>query len=340
MSGESNGGAKRGRVLGCALLLSVVIGAGPARAQLNGENLLGDTGVKGGTQPAPGTYAGFLYYRYDTDVIRDASGQQITLDPTGAGSQTIQAFCPLFIYVTPYKLLGANYGVMAVMPFGNGALEAPGFGLSEEVSTGASDLYVVPIQLGWHLERTDAIASLGLFAPTGRYSAGADDNVGKGMWSYELAAGATQFFDEKKTLSFATTAYWEIHSKKEGELHLGSIVLRDLKVGQLLTLEGGLGKSFLEGAAHVGAAYYAQWKLTQDDFGFPVPPPGGSPVGKHRVWGFGPDITFPIATKLKLYSLVNVRYLWETGAQLKTEGQSLVITASFPLPSISIPPKE
>ena len=60
---------------------------------------------------------------------------------------------------------------------------------------------------------------------------------------------------------------------------------------------------------------------------------------KHRVWGVGPEVTIPIATKSRLISLVNVRYLWETGARLKTEGQSLVVTASFPLPSISIPPK-
>ena len=78
--GESNGGPMKRRLLGSVLVMSIVLGAAPARAQLNGENLLGDTGVRSGTQPAPGCYAGFLYYRYDTDVIRNASGEQITLD--------------------------------------------------------------------------------------------------------------------------------------------------------------------------------------------------------------------------------------------------------------------
>ena len=32
----------------------IALSAAPAEAQLNGENLLGDTGVKNGTQPAPG----------------------------------------------------------------------------------------------------------------------------------------------------------------------------------------------------------------------------------------------------------------------------------------------
>ena len=111
-------------------------------------------------------------------------------------------------------------------------------------------------------------------------------------------------------------------------------------LGQLLTLEGGLGKSFLEGAASVGLAYYAQWKLTNDDFGFPVGLPAGPLLGKHRVWGFGPDVTIPVATKSKLIALVNVRYFWETGARVKTEGQSLVLTGTFPIPSIKIPPRK
>jgi len=33
---------------------------------------------------------------------------------------------------------------------------------------------------------------------------------------------------------------------------------------------------------------------------------------------------------------VNIRYLREVGAEVKTEGQSLVVTASFPVPSIPI----
>ena len=74
------------------------------------------------------------------------------------------------------------------------------------------------------------------------------------MWTYEPFVGTTVFFDEKRTVSFATTAFWEFHGKKEDS---------DVKVGQILSLEGGLGKSFLGGGLIIGAAYYAQWKLTE-----------------------------------------------------------------------------
>ena len=54
------------------------------------------------------------------------------------------------------------------------------------------------------------------------------------------------------------------------------------------------------------------------------------------MFGFGPDVTLPIATKSKLFALVNIRYFWETGARVKTEGQTLVVTATFPVPSVKL----
>lgn len=323
-------------IAGAAAILALLV-ASPAHAQLNGENLLGDNGVKSGTQPAPGFYVGTLYYGYKTDTIKGPDGSIVNPDPSRSGSQTINSLVPLITYVSKAKILGANFGVMAVVPFGAGSLEAPALGLDQQVSMGPSDIYVVPAQLGWHLKRADAIAAFAFFAPTGRYSAGADDNVGKGMWSYEVSGGGTVYLDEARTISIATTAYWETHTKKDGTagMHIGSVPLSGVKVGQLMTLEGGAGKSFKQGALSVGMAYYAQWKITDDQFGVPAGVPLPS-IPRHRVFGLGPDVTIPIASKSTLISLVNVRYLREVGAEVKTQGQSLVVTASFPVPSISI----
>ena len=329
-----------GRTLLASLTLMATIDAAPAQAQMSGENLLGDMGVKSATQPEPGLYISTIYYRYFTDTLKDPNGNPVNLDPTGAQSQTIHAGVPLVFYVTPKKVLGANFGMMAVLPFANGSLEAPGLGLSEQVSTGLSDLYVMPAQLGWHSKRADASVGIGFFAPTGRYSAGASDNLGKGMWSYEVSGGATVYLDRQRTFSLATAAFWETHSKKEGAVHVQNLTVNDVKVGQLLTLEGGIGKSFLHGAASIGVAYYAQWKLTSDQFALSPGVPGPASIGaKHQVWGVGPDITIPIATKTRLISLVNVRYLWEHGAQVRTQGQTFMITNTIPVGGIRIPGK-
>jgi hypothetical protein len=43
-----------------------------------------------------------------------------------------------------------------------------------------------------------------------------------------------------------------------------------------------------------------------------------------------------VATRSKLFALVNARYLWETGARSKTQGGTLVVTATFPIPSLKL----
>jgi hypothetical protein len=326
------------RLLFCIALAAIVTPAAPASAQLNGENLLGDMGVKSGTQPHPGFYAGNIFYRYRTETIRNANGDRIVFDPNQSGSQTINVAAPIVIYVSRAKIFGANYGMMAVVPLAKGALEAPALGYNEEASKGLADTYVVPLQLGWHAARADVTTSFGFFAPTGRYQADATDNLGKGMWSYELAAGSTVYVDESRSISLSATAYWESHSRKENtRIQIGGLTTNGVRVGQLMTLEGGAAKSWLGGALSVGMAYYGQWKLTEDDLGNPVALPGDPTFARHRVFAFGPDVTIPIGTKKSLISLVNVRYLWETGARLKTEGPTLAITTTVPIPSIRIP---
>ena len=319
-------------------LIAAMLCAVPAHAQLNGENLLGDMGVKSGSQPAPGLYVSSIYYRYFTDAIKDPNGKPLSLDPSGNASQTIQAAMPAVLYVTPKKVFGANFGMMAVLPIAKGSLEAPGLGLSEQASTGLSDLYVMPAQLGWRFRRADAIVGAGLFVPTGRHSAGASDNLGKGMWSYEVSGGGTLYLDSQRSVNLSTTAFWETHGKKDGAVRAGNVTIDQVRVGQLLTLEGGVAKSFLHGAAHIGAAYYAQWKVTADEFGLSPSVPNISTIPvKHRVFGIGPDVTIPIGTKTRLISLINVRYLWEQGARLKTQGQTLIITNTIPVGRIKVP---
>jgi choline-sulfatase len=324
------------KILATAVLLLATLIASPSYAQMNGENLLGDMGVKSGTQPAPGLYTGSIFYRYFTDKVKGPNGETVVLDPAQSGSQTINASVPMFLWITSNKFLGANFGMMAVMPFASGALEAPGLGLSEKASFGPSDMYVMPAQLGWHGKRFDAIAGFGFFAPTGRYAADASDNLGRGMWSYELSGGGTLYLDKARSISVSTTAFWETHSKKEGSVTAGTLTIENVKVGQLMTLEGGIGKSFLHGAAHLGLAYYAQWKMTEDAMTVTSIDDNAGISARHRVYGIGPDVTIPIATKSKLIALVNVRYLWETGAEVKTQGQSLMVTTTLPVGGIKI----
>jgi hypothetical protein len=294
----------------------------------HGHNTKGDFGLMSGSQAPPGFYlAAPIYVRYDADVLRNSAGDRVSLDLERPGSLGVNAYVVGLVWVTEKKILGANYSIQAFPAFTDNVLEVPILGLDQGVSTGFTDLYFQPINLGWHTSGADFMAGLGVYAPTGEYRAGGDNNLGLGMWSFELFGGTTVYLDKAKSWHFAATAFYETHTEKEGT---------DIEVGDLLTVEGGLGWSFLEGAANVGVAYYAQWKVTNDDLGIDLELPVDLPIGKHRVYGVGPELTFPIATKKKLIGFLNARYLWETGARTTLEGDTFVFTATFPIPSVPL----
>jgi hypothetical protein len=267
-----------------------------------------------------------MYYRYSADEFRDRNGDR---SPAAERGGTMEANALLLgaIWVSEYKVLGGNYSLVIFPGVTNNALGFPPTGVDTRTSSGLADLYVQPINLGWTTSRADFIAGVGVFAPTGEFEAGGDSNRGLGMWSYELFAGTTLYFDEARTWSFAATAFYETHGKKDGT---------DIRVGDILTVEGGLGKSFMEGAASAGIAYYGQWKVSDDDFGVELPTLPNRRLGKNQVYGIGPELTVPLATKKALYGFLNLRYFWEFGARSSLQGNTFVATLSFPIPSIPL----
>ena len=306
------------------LLAAILLWPLSVQAQLAGHNTRGDYGILSGTQAPPGIYAVGMLYGYSADTLRNSDGDALQPAADGGSIEARAAIAGL-LWVTNKTFLGGNYGWAVYPGVTNNALELPILQTDTQTSTGLADLYIQPVNLGWFTERADFTAGLGIFAPTGSYDVEADDNRGLGMWSYEMFGGATVYFDEAKTWHLAATAYYETHGKKEDS---------DIRVGDILTIEGGLGKTFMEGAANAGIAYYAQWKVSQDDFG--ATPPGGSILGKHRVYGIGPEVNLPLASKTKLYGFVGLRYFWETGARSTLEGETLLITVTIPIPSIPL----
>ena len=85
-----------------------------------------------------------------------------------------------------------------------------------------------------------------------------------------------------------------------------------------------------------GLAYYAQFKVTDDDLGLDLSLPASFQPARHQGFGVGPEVSIPIASKRKLYGFLNFRYLWETGVRNNLEGNAFVLTASFPIPGVSL----
>ena len=142
----------------------VVLALGPSvvHAQFNGHNTKGDFGLLSGSQAPPGFYlAAPIYVRYDADTLRNSEGDRVSLDPDRRGSLAVNAYVVGLIWVSEYKIFGGNYSIQVYPAFTDNALEVPILGTNDSVSTGFTDLYFQPINLGWHTARADFIAEPG-----------------------------------------------------------------------------------------------------------------------------------------------------------------------------------
>jgi hypothetical protein len=300
------------RALLVPLLLFVFL-APRAFAQLGGEQIRGDQGLGSGTQAPPGLYvAETLYFYRPTEV----TGQNGAPFP---GDIQLNLFAPVLgvNYVAKKKILGAHYGAAVAMWIMNQKLSLPS--LNADTSTyGFGDTYFSPVQLGWNFKHADVLASYAFYAPTGRYTAGASNNTGLGMWTNEFGLGTTVYFDNQRQWNMSAIALYEFHTQKQGV---------DQTVGGIMTIEGGLGRSFLKGYAKAGAAYYAQWKVTPDS-GTAVPPIIAGLKGS--MVGFGPELDMPLC---KCSFLMTFRYLFDVDSRVSTKGQSLLVSIVWAHPS-------
>jgi len=114
------------------------------------------------------------------------------------------------------------------------------------------------------------------------------------------------------------TGMYEFHTQKQGV---------DQTVGGIMTVEGGVGRSFLKGYASAGAAYYGQWKVSPDS-GTAVPPLVAGLKGS--MVGFGPELDMPVC---KCPFLMTFRYLFDVSTRVSTKGDTLFVSFVWVHPS-------
>jgi hypothetical protein len=283
--------------------------ASPLGAQYLGLNLRGDYGMKSGSQPGPGVYINLpLFYRADYDSVRGPQGNPVP----GDFNARINLLTPAIIVTTKWKVAGANFGFQVVPIVMNQRLDVASSRVETSNSYGWGDTYVQPVNLGWNTKRADFLTGYGFYAPTGAGKRSLD------MWAHEIVTGSTVYLDAAKLWHVAGTMFYEIHQQKRTE---------EIRPGDFLTIEGGAGRSFLKGAANIGAAYFMQWKTT-DDSGSGIPPVLRG-AAKNKAYGVGPEIAVPIFAKGPVIGLIGFRYTFEIGNSVNFQGNNLV--ASFTL---------
>jgi len=300
-----------------ALLLLALTIAIPAGAQQRGQYLSGIFAVNSGVMPDPGfTYANIFYYS-SSDRLKGPDGGPITVN----GQFAILADNNVFIYVYKPKILGGNIESMVDLPVANGSLSASLFAFGKPVNGGGgglANIYFAPFQIGWHLKRLDIQTGYAIFAPTGRYTAGASNNVGTGYWSNAIQTGATMYLTANKATSLNAFDIYTWNTKQDGtNITYGQNNSLDYSLMQILPLDRE--KYMLQ----FGVAGYGQWQ-TFGTSGVPLIV-ANSRYGVNAT-GFSANLVAP-AKKL----VVGASAFWEWGAYTTREGKVLMISAVFKL---------
>ena len=181
------------------------------RAQNRGVYPLGMSATSSGITPEPGfTYANqFLYYSRDQSKDENGNTHPVT------GQQYVAMDMNSFTWVSERKFFcGARYSATASLPFAKNDLTE---NVGGKISGGAgfADSYYIPLSLGWNQERVDIRVMYGFLAPTGRFVAGANDNVGSGFWTHTISSGQTFFLAKNGHLTFSAFQMYEFHTRQE-----------------------------------------------------------------------------------------------------------------------------
>jgi hypothetical protein len=288
-------------------IMLVLILSLPTIGQERGQYIPGTGGLNSGLQTPEGiTYANYFFW-YPTTKFKDQNGNSAAIN----FDIDLLVDLNLVAYTTKAKFLGATYGMAVGVPIVNTPVSLPR--LSAGISpTGIGDIYVEPINLGWKLKKADVKLAYGFVAPTGKFGAPSDTTT-TDYWGHEITFASTIYLDKTKLTQFSFNTNWEFHQKKRHE---------DLKVGNNMTLEAGVGKIFVKNQGkqliQFGAIGYSEFQLTNDS-GTAVPLLTAN--NKDRVFAIGPE--FGVILPTKKFNFL-ARVLPEFGARNRTQGVTVV----------------
>jgi hypothetical protein len=304
-------------ILGCALSLP---------AQQKGQWVPGQFGLNAGVIPDPGVTYANLALNYSATQLNGPNGNSI---PGINGTYSFWVDENIFYYVPKHKFLGGYFMPYIALNYANGELVANITGTNLNTGAGGSgfaDMYVQPLNFGWHLKRADVTVGYSFTAPTGRFTQGASDNVGSGYWGNNITSGTTFYITKNKGTSANLSTSWEIHGQKSGT---------NLTPGQAFTMEWGLGqvlplKKDMSRLLQLGFVGYDQWQVSSNGgtvtvAGIPLP---ASRIPFYSVHALGVQSNFILPAKnLALF----FKYYDEYRAMARPQGRTIVFGGSFTL---------
>jgi len=309
---------RHGVPFGWAVPIGVVVALSalvmPTSAQVRGVYPLGMNATNSGVTPESGfTYANqFLFY--SRDQAKGPNGEVLA-----TGQNSVMMDMNSFVWVSKGKigfLGGAVFSASATIPIANNSLTSDVQG-GISGGGGLADSYYQPFILGWRKRRADLRAVYGFLAPSGKFNAGANNNVGSGYWTHALSSGQTFYLTEDKATAVSAFQMYEFHTTQPGtETHPGQTFNLDYSFTHLLRLGEDL-------RLQLGLVGYEQWQTT-DKSGPDITPAQAAAHYRVNALGFGSNLMLPARNVS-----VGFKYFKEFSNRSTFQGYSLQISGAI-----------
>jgi|ERR1043165_2495399 hypothetical protein len=294
------------------MMLCAIAGLGTVRAQVRGVYPLGMSATNSGVTPASGfTYSNQLLI-YSRDRLKGPHGEVIA-----TGNNTVVMDMNTLAWVSKTEIPGgAKFSMSATLPVANNSLTSD---VTGQISGGAglADSYYQPFILGWTKDRAAIRAVYGFLAPTGRFDADANDNVGSGYWTHALSSGQTFYLTESKATSLSAFQMYEFHTtQKQTRIHPGQTLNLDYSVTHSISLGE-------EASLQAGLVGYNQWQTT-DKSGPTITPQQAAAHYKVNALGFVSNVMLPWHK-----ASVGFKYFREFANRSSFQGYSVQMSGSI-----------
>jgi hypothetical protein len=303
-----------GRPLATILLglVAVVVAPAPSPAQVRGVYPTGMNATNAGVTPEPGLTYSNLFIFNSRDELRGPEGELVA-----TGEQAVMIDLNTFAWVSRKQFLGgARFSATASLLFSNNSLASDPLGPLGG-GGGFGDSFYQPFILGWQTRRASFRVAYGVLAPTGRFVAGASDNVGSGYWTHAPSTGLTLYLTRDERTALSAFVMYEFHGTQQGsEIHPGETLDLDYSLTRTLRLRENL-------QVQLGLIGYGQRQTTGKTGPGVTAEESGTRYSVSAL-GVAANVMLP-AQKASL----GLKYLTEFGSRSTFQGHSLQISAAI-----------
>jgi hypothetical protein len=285
----------------------------PAQAQVRGVYPVGMNATNAGVTPEAGITYSNLFVFFSRDEEKGPHGEILA-----TGQNSVMIDMNSFVWVSKKEigfLGGAVFSASATLPIANNSLTSDVNGALNG-GGGFADSYYQPVILGWRKQRVAIRAIYGFLAPTGRFSAGANTNVGSGYWTSVVSSGQTIYLNSSKSTALSAFQMYEFHGAQQGTMvHPGQTSNLDYSLTQTFPLQHSL-------RLQLGLVGYGQWQTT-DKHGPTITPEQAAAHYKVNALGFAANAILPDRKVT-----VGLKYFHEFECRSTFQGYTFQISAA------------